>query len=61
VLMEIGMKKAPVNWAREVLEKHDRTLGGITAPPEGLYLINVNYPEKFAIPERNGSTWSIIK
>jgi len=61
VLMDIGMNKAPIDWAQEVLEKHDRTLGGITAPPEGLYLINVNYPEKFAIPERNGSTWAIVK
>jgi tRNA pseudouridine38-40 synthase len=50
VLMEIGMGKAPVEWSQQVLEARDRTLGGVTAPPHGLYLINVTYPEKFNIP-----------
>ena len=50
VLMEIGMGKAPVVWSQQVLEARDRTLGGITAAPDGLYLTNVTYPEKFKIP-----------
>lgn len=50
VLMEIGMGKAPVEWSRQVLEARDRTLGGVTAAPDGLYLMNVTYPEKFNIP-----------
>jgi len=50
VLMEIGMGKAPVEWSQQVLAARDRTLGGVTAAPDGLYLINVTYPEKFNIP-----------
>ena len=50
VLMAIGAGKAPVKWAQEVLAAKDRTLGGVTAPPDGLYLIDVSYPENFQIP-----------
>lgn len=50
VLMAIGTGARPVRWAQEVLESRDRTLGGVTAPPEGLYLIQVRYPEIFRIP-----------
>lgn len=50
VLMEIGMKRADPEWAQEVLEGKDRTLGGVTAPPEGLYLMKVFYPEHFDLP-----------
>ena len=50
VLMAIGRDDRPVEWAREILELRDRTLGGVTAPPEGLYLTRVNYPEEFGLP-----------
>ena len=33
-----------------LLEQKDRKLAAPTAKPEGLYLVNVIYPEKFAIP-----------
>ena len=36
---------------RQVLEARDRTLGGITAAPDGLYLMTVQYPERFGIPQ----------
>jgi hypothetical protein len=32
------------------LDARDRTVGGITAPPEGLYLTAVDYPAHFNIP-----------
>jgi len=51
VLMEIGRGEREPGWAREVLEYRDRRLGGITAPPSGLYLTRVIYPEHFGIPE----------
>jgi len=47
VLMAIGKGDRPVEWSREVLEYRDRTLGGVTAPPEGLYLMHVAYPKAF--------------
>lgn len=50
VLMEIGMGKRPPSWAREVLEARDRRLGGVNAPPDGLYLIGVQYPDRFELP-----------
>jgi tRNA pseudouridine38-40 synthase len=51
VLMAIGKGDQPVEWSREVLELKDRTLGGVTAPPEGLYLMHVGYPEQYQLPQ----------
>lgn len=51
VLMEIGEGRKPVAWAGEVLAGRDRTLGGVTALPDGLYLVKVFYPEAFNLPE----------
>lgn len=50
VLMAIGQGKQPTAWSRQVLETRDRTLGGVTAPPDGLYLTRVQYPQRYAIP-----------
>jgi tRNA pseudouridine38-40 synthase len=50
VLMAVGTGVRPVHWAQQVLESRDRTLGGVTAPPEGLYLIHVRYPAMFRLP-----------
>lgn len=50
VLMSIGAGEQEPAWAERVLELRDRTLGGVTAPPDGLYLVRVDYPAEFAIP-----------
>ncbi|QIB52044.1 tRNA pseudouridine(38-40) synthase TruA [Pseudomonas sp. OIL-1] len=52
VLMEIGCGERPVEWAAEVLTSRDRREGGLTAPPFGLYLVDVTYPERFQLPHR---------
>ena len=57
VLMTIGMKKENVDWAGRVLDARDRTMGGITAPPDGLYLADVNYPESYMIPRSKIKHW----
>ena len=49
VLMAIGSGRKPVGWAHEVLLAKDRRLGAETASPYGLYLVGVNYPEKFGM------------
>ncbi|MGR9114353.1 MAG: tRNA pseudouridine(38-40) synthase TruA [Gammaproteobacteria bacterium] len=49
VLMEIGMGKQTVGWPRELLEIKDRDQAGVTAPPDGLYLGGVFYPEHYGI------------
>ena len=51
VLMTIGSGEQQADWAKEVLELKDRTLGGITASPDGLYLVRVDYPEEFVLPK----------
>lgn len=52
VLSAIGAGEQPVGWSKEVLEHCDRTKGGVTASPDGLYLGNVIYPGEFGIPVR---------
>ncbi|MCV2402841.1 tRNA pseudouridine(38-40) synthase TruA [Marinomonas sp. C2222] len=51
VLMSIGAGEKPVEWAEEVLRSKDRTKGGITAPPFGLYFVDAEYPENFHVPK----------
>jgi tRNA pseudouridine38-40 synthase len=50
VLMAIGSGERDPAWAKEVLEVRDRTLGGVTAPSAGLYLVDVEYPEEYKLP-----------
>jgi len=47
VLMTIGTGKEHPIWAKQVLESRNRTKGGITAPPDGLYLQSVDYKDNF--------------
>jgi tRNA pseudouridine38-40 synthase len=51
VLLEIGEGRKEPFWAKEVLMARDRTFGAITAPPDGLYLMSVEYPEKYFLPK----------
>jgi len=50
VLMAIGSGQREIGWSKEVLEHKDRTKGGVTAPPQGLYLMRVGYPDEYGIP-----------
>lgn len=56
VLMAIGAGEREVGWAEEVLHLRDRTLGGVTAPPHGLYLTAVQYPARFGLPNLSRSS-----
>ncbi len=49
VLLAIGENKQPVDWMLEVLQARDRSKGGVTAPPDGLYLVDISYPTEFEI------------
>lgn len=43
-LVQVGLGKQPVSWPSEVLRACNRTLAGQTAPPQGLYLVQIDYP-----------------
>lgn len=57
VLIAIGRSQKPVNWALEVLLAKDRRYAGITAPASGLYLMNIQYPACFELPQTEGRAW----
>lgn len=50
-LIEIGLGRQPVEWLATLLAAKDRTQAAATAKPNGLFLIEVDYPEHFAIPK----------
>lgn len=43
LLIEVGSNQRNIDEINQILESLDRTKAGITAPPQGLYLKNVNY------------------
>lgn len=49
-LLEIGMKKRPPCWTKEVLDEKDRCLAGATASASGLYFLSVEYPKEHLLP-----------
>ncbi len=59
VLMRIGAGKKPLNWAKEVLLAKDRRIADATASPNGLYLVEVFYPEKFVIAKPKNDFFSM--
>lgn len=50
VLVAIGSGEQPPEWAKQVLDSQDRRHGAITFQPNGLYLVEVKYPEEFDLP-----------
>jgi tRNA pseudouridine38-40 synthase len=51
VLLDIGAGAKPTSWSGELLLAKNRSLGSVTAPPDGLYLVDVLYPEFSMIPQ----------
>jgi len=52
VLQAIGQGRQDEAWAGALLAGRDRTRGGVTAPPEGLYFVGPDYPPGFGLPGR---------
>jgi tRNA pseudouridine38-40 synthase len=42
-LIEIGLHKRPPSDVARIIQSADRTIAGVTAPPEGLYLVRIWY------------------
>ncbi len=50
-LLAIGEGDQEPSWVQTLLDARDRSVAGITAPAQGLYLLSVRYPEKYSLPE----------
>ena len=50
LLIAVGKGKAPPAWAGSVLAGRDRSRSAATAPPAGLYLWQIRYPQAFGLP-----------
>src|SRR5690554_98825 len=50
VLIAIGSGEKPAIWAKQVLDSRDRCQAGLTAKPYGLYLVKVDYPQHYGLP-----------
>jgi len=42
-LVEVGRGRREPSWIAQVLAARDRKLAGMTAPPQGLFLVHVDY------------------
>lgn len=57
-LVQVGREKMPANHVARVLASRDRRQAGPTAPPQGLFLLRVNYPRaivEFSPPAEHAS------
>lgn len=50
-LMRVGQAQETPQWMKEVLLAKNRCVAGVTAPPEGLYFVDVDYPDNFELPK----------
>lgn len=54
-LMGIGHQRHSVEWMLKVLQAKDRRQASCTAPAQGLYLVDVQYPVEFGLPRMKPS------
>jgi tRNA pseudouridine38-40 synthase len=50
VLLAVGAGDKPASWVSEILAAKNRSAGGVTAKPYGLYLVAVDFPAQFNLP-----------
>lgn len=50
-LLDVGSGRRPPHWMAEVLDARQRSAAGVTAPPDGLYFVAVDYPEMHGLPQ----------
>jgi tRNA pseudouridine38-40 synthase len=51
-LMQVGRGAWPESEVQKVLRAEDRRVAGPTAPPEGLFLLRVTYPDPWTLPDQ---------
>lgn len=50
-LLEIGLGRQNEDWMAHLLSLKDRNQAAATAKPNGLYLVDVTYPDEFQLPK----------
>ncbi|MBO1894966.1 MULTISPECIES: tRNA pseudouridine(38-40) synthase TruA [unclassified Shewanella] len=50
-LLQIGLGNQPIEWITELFALKNRKLAAPTAKPNGLYLVDVTYPEQYQLPK----------
>lgn len=50
-LLEVGMNRQPIDWLSQLLDGKSRKAAAPTAKPNGLYLVDVTYPEPHVLPK----------
>ena len=50
-LLQIGLGNQPIEWISELLALKNRKQAAATAKPNGLYLVDVTYPEQYQLPK----------
>ncbi|QJC32760.1 tRNA pseudouridine(38-40) synthase TruA [Enterobacteriaceae endosymbiont of Donacia semicuprea] len=60
-LLEIGLEKKEENWLLELITIKDRTKAAATVKPDGLFLVEVEYPKHFCIPYYNWNSYFFLK
>ena len=58
-LLLVGQGNEDIDWPEGVLAQRDRRWGGPTAPPQGLTLTGVIYPDHFEIPGAGGLSYDV--
>ena len=51
-LVAVGCGELPVESMAAILASRDRKEGGVAAPPHGLTLVSVAYPDEFQLPKK---------
>jgi tRNA pseudouridine38-40 synthase len=51
-LVWVGLRRRPPEWIGEVLQGRDRSRAAATFAADGLYLADVRYDDRFAVPAR---------
>jgi tRNA pseudouridine38-40 synthase len=50
-LLAVGDGRKQISWVAELLAGRDRSAGAETASAAGLYLVDVEYPAHFGLPQ----------
>ncbi|MCE9678686.1 tRNA pseudouridine(38-40) synthase TruA [Shewanella sp. AS1] len=50
-LLEVGYGRQDISWIKTLLALKDRTQAAATAKPNGLYLVDVTYPDEYQLPK----------